>query len=114
MFQNYLAYRALAWPDHQAVLRRFDDRGRRSGAGQPGDRARLEPYTPNNSETLRQIALKATASDGSTQTCHSTISPVGQSPPYADGTYPFDLNLSTNDSPRSGILTSTYSQYTRS
>src|SRR5260370_8021525 len=36
------------------------DRSRRSGTGQPRDRARMTPDTTNNSETLRQIAIKAT------------------------------------------------------
>jgi hypothetical protein len=37
------------------------DRSRRSGTGQPRDWARMTPDTTNNSETLRQIAIKATA-----------------------------------------------------
>ena len=36
------------------------ERSRRSGAGQPRHWAGLESDTPNNSETLRQIAIKAT------------------------------------------------------
>src|SRR5271163_89265 len=36
------------------------DRRRRSSTGQPRDWARMTPDTTNNSETLRQIAVKAT------------------------------------------------------
>jgi hypothetical protein len=36
------------------------DLSRRSGEGQPRHWAQLEPDTPNNSETLRQITIKAT------------------------------------------------------
>ena len=32
------------------------------------------------------ITTRTFASDGNTQTCYATVSPVGQSPPYADGT----------------------------
>jgi hypothetical protein len=35
-------------------------RSRRSGTGRPRDWARMTPDTTNNSETLRQIAIKAT------------------------------------------------------